>query len=210
MAVWPRVVSFFSNPDAFMSKLEAYRTRDSHLAEIKAEEAVLKRKEETTVEQERALLTYELDGFYAPNVLAEKKRELEALRKQVSGRRQELRRRTRSEEQRSATVASASTLYQEIRGKLESPSYATKAELYKLLINKIVLSGDKAEVWLNVPLAEPERLTSRPFVDCAAIASADSSPDWSRSYQTGSMDGLVVFTAQLPVSQSRGSVARPG
>src|SRR5206468_9833624 len=120
-------------PETFMSKLEAYRMRGTTLPDVRAEQATLDKTVEKLHEQEKALLGCQLEGFYAPRVLAEKKRELEALRRQTTERRIELRKRQLAEEQRSTTISSAASLYETIRERLESPTYATKAQLYKLL-----------------------------------------------------------------------------
>ena len=62
-AVWPHIVSFFSTPEAFMAKLEAYRMRGTMLPDVRSEQAALEKTVEKLHEQEKALLGCQLEGF---------------------------------------------------------------------------------------------------------------------------------------------------
>jgi hypothetical protein len=212
-------VSFFNNPEIFMDKLEAYRMRSTKLLAFRAEQGALEEAEDKVREQEKVLLKCELEAFYSPEVLAERKADLHSLRRQISDRRVELLRMTLAAEQRSATIASAGRLYGVLKDKLVAPAYATKAEIYKLLIEKIVLSNDRAEVWLTIPLTPDQSpgteenpgddggrfglsqegsahlLHSRPFVACDAIATTTGRENWPSSCDTAA--ATVVFTARL-------------
>ena len=212
--LWPKLLAFFSKPDEFMAALEDYRTRDSQLPDIKAYVAALKELEDRAAKNERALLACELDGFYTPEVLLQKKRELVALRNDVSDRQVELRRRAGAESQRAKTVASARALYRTLRKKIDAATYATKRHVYERLIEKVILGDNVAEVWLSVPMKDgvmtvetqnaQSPLTSSEFVDYFSIATPSEDLDWPAHFTTGDLSGLLVFS--VPYSKARRAV----
>jgi site-specific DNA recombinase len=148
--IWPRIVSLFQNPEVFIAELELYRRKDDGVANLLAERRELANSETDLVEQEKSLLRLELEQFYHQDVLEEKRRELQGQRTAVAERRRVLEGRIRAAQDRLATVTSARQLYQALQTALERPTHVTKAQVYQLLIEKIILNGDSAEVWVNI------------------------------------------------------------
>lgn len=101
--------------------------------------------------QQKALLECELDGFYSPDVLATKRTELADSRADIAQRHLDIKRRLQAEAQREAMIASATRLYEVLHNQFETANYDVKARIYQLLIDRIVLTDDHAEVWLNLP-----------------------------------------------------------
>ncbi len=107
--------------------------------------------EERLKRSEKTLLACELEGFYSRDVLEEKRRELGAERKRLAERKHEFSKMILAEEQRQEAVASAKTLYGKIQKKLDRADYETKRLALSLFVDRVVLSRERADVWLKIP-----------------------------------------------------------
>ena len=131
-----------------------YRDKGSMIKEIQEGEKRLVEMEKDADREERKLLDYDLKELYSKKIILEKKKELEERRKSIAEQTGELKKKKLMEEQRGLSVASAEKFYKRLRGVLERPTYALKQTLYGMLIEKIVVSREKAEVWLNIPTGD--------------------------------------------------------
>lgn len=150
-ALWPRIKAVFENPSAFLAELDTYRKRDSKADDLRAQQRSLLELESKIDRQESVLLECELDGFYTPSLLAERRAALAASSADIAERRLDVERQLRAEAQKASTIASAARLYEVLRDKLENASYNVKERVYQLLVDRIVLTNNDAEVWLNIP-----------------------------------------------------------
>ena len=150
-AIWRAMQQFFNNPASFMARLERERNRRSKKGQIEDERAKLTKLEEKTYQEEKALLEHDLSGFYSSKVIADKRRDIADRRKEILERGQELEKLCLMEERRLQSIESAEKLYLKMREKLENPSYTIKQRIYGLLVDKILLNRQSAEVWMSVP-----------------------------------------------------------
>ncbi len=150
-AIWPKLRELFENPTFFLAELTAYANRNDRSGELAEERLALEHLEAKVEQQEETLLQYDLERFYSPSVLAKKRADLVALRHEVSQRSADVERRQRAERNVHATAADVEHLYERIRDVLDESDYDTRATVYKWLIDRIVLTGSHAEVWLTIP-----------------------------------------------------------
>lgn len=149
--IWSAMIRLFDDPESFLSAVDAYRSRASKRTDIAAEEASLDALAIKMHNAEKALLQHELDGFYSGAVLAAKRAEMATDRGQVAERRQQLERMVQSEVHRSATVSSVERLYRSLQTRIAAPTYSIKQQVIGILVDEILLYGDRAEVWLEIP-----------------------------------------------------------
>jgi len=163
--IWDSLLNFLRNPDVFIAELEKYQSRDSRKQDIEKEQEVLREFEEKIHNQDRALLKYRLEGFHSEEILNEMKEGLEAERKVTERRKNELEKMCLMEERRADNVVSAKRLYLKIRDKVKDPSYSIRKKVYDLLLEKIVLNGQQARVWVHLPtgVMSPQLLRLTPY-----------------------------------------------
>jgi Recombinase len=150
-AIWPGLVALFRNPAGFLPVLEKHRARESKQGQISQERSEFALLEERLKRSEKLLLACELECFYSRDVLQEKRRELDTERKILDERKHELSKMILAEEQRQEAVASAKTLYGKIQKKLDCADYGTKRLAFSLFVDRVVLSRQRADVWLKIP-----------------------------------------------------------
>jgi site-specific DNA recombinase len=193
LAIWPGLVSFFRDPETFLSVVEKHQKRNGREEQLEHQRSEIAALEERLKRSEKRLLDCDLTGFYSRTVLEEKRKEIEADRKRLEDRKHELSRLALAEQQRQQTVASARTLYEKIQKRLDTPDYETKRRAIALFIEKVVLIRDRADVWLTIPGdmfrsqvalrlsaedegAGPMSLCSTLYVECDTKAPVDWMP----------------------------------
>lgn len=160
--IWDSIRQFFQTPDVFMKKLEKHRDNKSKVKEIEIEKRLLEELEAKTLNEEKRLLDFELSGSYRKQVILEKGEELEATLKNISNQKRELETLLLMEEKRLQSIVSAKVLYERLRERIKNPTYTIRQRIYRVLVKKIMLNRQMAEVWLNVPskLAFPNFMAS--------------------------------------------------
>lgn len=151
-SVWDGVVELLSHPETMIKKCEKYRKRNSKssdysllLEELNKKEAHLKNKEE------KLLNTY-LEGDLGKELYKKKLSELEQEKTEVSGEIRRMNQFILSDEERLRRIASAKALYKKLSKRLLRATYETKCKVIGALIENITLSGNDAEVEINLPV----------------------------------------------------------
>lgn len=152
--VWNKIKEILSDPKLVMTKLEEYKQKKTDDKEIKAEIKHLEKKilRERKKKERYAELYAEgsvLKKFYDQKV-KKCNEEIEITQKE----REKLSQKLMSEEARKERIESVEKLYKKLKDKLENATYETKREVIQLLIEKIVKTGDRLEIELNIPFKE--------------------------------------------------------
>src|SRR3989344_4686970 len=150
-AVWDKIRVLFKEPDKFMDLLDKYRNKNSKMDEIKKERLEIAKTDKTIARKEKALLDYQLEGFFSDKVLNSKKEELKKEQTGLLERGQELDKFILMEKLRTESILSIKELHTKIHDKIDGADYELKRRVYGLLVDKIMVKGSNAEVWLNIP-----------------------------------------------------------
>src|SRR3989344_2621325 len=150
-AVWDKIRVLFKEPDKFMDLLDKYRNKNSKMDEIKKERLEIAKTDKTIARKEKALLDYQLEGFFSDKVLNSKKEELKKEQTGLLERGQELDKFILMEKLRTESILSIRELHTKIHDKIDGADYELKRRVYGLLVDKIMVKGSNAEVWLNIP-----------------------------------------------------------
>jgi site-specific DNA recombinase len=157
-AIWPNLLAFLGHPTALAPSIDQYRAQADGSQSIEYERAGLARADARLQQQEKALLECELEGFYAPATIREKRAELASQRRLLDDKARRLSQLVLAEEQRSAAVASATRIHALLHDGLVRADYDMRRRVYGTLVESIVLRRTRADVWLRLPAisnAEP-------------------------------------------------------
>lgn len=149
--IWGGVLELLRNPKVFMEKLEILRSKGSMREAIESERHELVRLGRELDRDERFLLEKEREGFYRGRLLIREREKVEEKRRFIAENRKRLDRILVAEEKRMETIATAERLYEKAKERLENASYGVKDKVLQLVIDKVMLRGRQAEVWLNLP-----------------------------------------------------------
>ena len=101
-----------------------------------------------------------------------------------------------AEEKQMEGVEDAERLYKRIADKIENPTYEIKHKVYSLLIDKVILKKNNAEVWLNVPkeFAIPQFVSGLNSQNLEEMGGMLRTPYKKRSSPTRSRSGQSLRT----------------
>lgn len=152
--VWSALKVFLSNPTYVIGKIERHLNGLAHKDDVVIEQARLLEQEKTLeVKEERLLNTY-LEGYIDKLSYKKKVSELLKNKETLNEMTMKLSQSLLSNEERVRRVGSAEALYLKMRKLLNEATYETKCRIINVLVEKVSLTGNSAEVEMRLPFKE--------------------------------------------------------
>lgn len=151
--IWEQLVSLLENPEIAFAQLE--KLNDKSGDSISAKERILEVDgllEKNKLKQAKLLDAFlELDGGLEQSSFLIKKHDLEDEAKELLDEKKKYQSMLITGDEKSTRVNALQGMYLKLKEKLANVTYEQKREIFKMLVNKVVISGSNLDIHCNIP-----------------------------------------------------------
>ncbi len=152
--IWNSLVQLLADPESMIAMIEEQRRGLVKAVNIEEYRREFDRKEEFLKLKEEKLLNLHLDGELDPVLYRRKFNELKQERADLDEQRRRMNNLVLKEGEKLDRIASAKAIHRRLKRKLMTATYEQKAKIIAVLVEKIILTGNEAEVEVNLPFKE--------------------------------------------------------
>lgn len=151
--IWEGVVNLLENPEIAFKQLENLSEKNGGIKDTQArlsEVSILL--EKNGMRQKKLLDAFlEVDRGLEQKDFLSKKRELEEAKSKLLDEKKRYESMLVSDSEKGVRVNAIQAMYQKLKENLANISYEQKREVLRMLVNKVVVSGSKLDIFCNIP-----------------------------------------------------------